>query len=112
MELDFQKQKQKIVAMSDSELVAKLRDPGASPTERMHIEGEIARRGLDRRSPAPPQQAPPQLARRSSGLFSAVVMIVIVFSIVTGVLDQLGIDLLELLREFFTGRGTTELLPG
>lgn len=112
VELDFQKHKQKIAALSDRELVGRSRDPNASATERMLIEAEISRRGLDRRSPPPASTEPPQLAKRSSGLFSAAVIIVILFSIISGVLDQLGIDLIEMLREFFADRGTTELIPG
>lgn len=114
MELDFQKEKKKYENLADSELVARLRDPNASATQRMLVEAEIARRGLDRHAPiesAPVEERPtPELVRRGSNLFSTLIIVVIVVSIIAGVLEDMGIDLIELAREWFGDRGTAESL--
>lgn len=115
MELDFQKEKQKYADLSDADLVGRLRDPDASATQRMLIEAEIARRGIDRhnfRAAAPEERPTPKIVRRGSSMFSTLVIVVIVFSVISGVLEELGVDLIELAREFFGGdQGTTEMLP-
>lgn len=112
MELDFQKEKQKYTGLSDAELVGRLRDPNASATQRMLIEAEIARRGLDRRTTiqSAPVEEPqvPELVRRGSNLFSTLVIVIIVVSIIAGVLEDMGLDLIELARDWFSDNGTTE----
>lgn len=112
MQLDFQKEKEKVQALSDAELVGRLRDPAATATDRMLIEAEIAKRGLDRRvAVAAPRQEPPKLAKTGSRVFSSVFIIIVLTSIITGVLEQFGVDLVEWLRDLFGGDGTTERLP-
>ena len=115
MELDFQKEKQKYADLADAELVGRLRDPNATATQRMLIEAEIARRGLDRRGPvqsAPVEERPtPQLVRRGSNVFSTLVIVVIVVSIIAGVLEDMGVDLIELARDFFAENGSESASP-
>ncbi len=101
MELDFQKEKQKIAALSDAELVARLRNPKVSATERMLVEAEIARRGLNRHQ-APPQHEPAIVPRRGGiNLFSILVILLIAGSVIAGILEDLGIDVVEWLRNLF-----------
>ena len=104
MELDFHKEKERIAALSDAELIARLRNPKLSATDRMLVEAEISRRGLNRRQvPARQQQQQPMPEPRRSGInfFSILIILVILGSVVAGVLEDFGIDVLEWLRELF-----------
>ena len=102
MELDFQKSKQRFAAMSDSELVSRSRDPDATATERMLIDAEIARRGLDRRYvPDVPDSMP--VKKSGSSWFSWIFFVFVLGSIAAGILDDLGVDIVEWLRDLVSG---------
>lgn len=102
MELDFQKQKQRFASMGDAELVGRSRDPGASATEKMLIDAEIARRGLDRRQTQPPPQSMPE-RKSGGGWFSILFFLFVLGSILAGILDDMGIDVLDWLRDRLPG---------
>ena len=104
MELDFNKEKQRIAGLSDAELLARIRDPAISSTDRMLVEAEISRRGVDRRRvTAPGRPVAPTRSKRGSNFFSLVIVVGIVVSILAGILEDMGIDVIEWLREFFFG---------
>lgn len=103
MELDFNKDKQRVAEMSDAELIARIRDPRINATERMLVEAEIARRGVNRhRQPNVPPEPAKRGSRFASNLISLVVIGGILLSILAGILDDMGIDIVEWLREFFS----------
>ena len=107
MELDFHKEKQRIAALPDAELIARLRNPKLTATDRMLVEAEISSRGLNRRRVPPPAEQPMPEPRRSGiNFFSILVILVIAGSVIAGILEDLGIDVLEWLREFFEDRGS------
>ncbi|MBT8130864.1 MAG: hypothetical protein KJO35_01235 [Gammaproteobacteria bacterium] len=102
MELDFNKEKQRVSKMSDTALVARLRDPSLQATDKMLIEAEISRRGLERRhvmAAAPEPVAEP--GQKKSSPFGLLIFVVVAFSILSTILDDMGIDVFEWLRNFF-----------
>lgn len=103
-ELSFQKDKQRVQEMSDLQLAERARDPNASATERMLVEAEIARRGFDPRSVTMPHADPVAQPRRRTNLASIIVIAVFLFSIIAGLIEEMGVDAIEWLRDFFSGR--------
>lgn len=102
MELNFNKEKQRVAQMSDAELIARIRDPRLSATDRMLIEAEISQRGVNRHQRV---ELPPAPVKRGSKLLSNLISLIIVggivLSIVASMLDDMGIDIIEWLLEFF-----------
>ena len=106
MELDFNKQKQRVAGMSDAELIARLRDPAINATDRMLIEAELSRRGTRRGHIAPigNSEIAPKRSKLLSNVISLLIVIGVVGSILAGILEDMGIDIIEWLREFFAGK--------
>ena len=104
MDLDLQKHKKAIAGLSDADLVARRRDPGATATQRMLIDSELSRRGID--SNQLRIAAKPEGARRSKpvSLIPIGIMIVIFASVGLGILEDLGFDVFEWLKKFFETR--------
>ncbi len=99
MELNFQKEKKRVASMPDASLIALLRDPAISGTDRMLAEAEISRRKLDRNRAVPTQPQPELIKRRGSRLLPIIIMVGIFGSILVGMLDDMGIDVVQWLRD-------------
>ncbi|MBT8132267.1 MAG: hypothetical protein KJO35_08355 [Gammaproteobacteria bacterium] len=100
MDLDFQKEKQRIADMSDAELIAQLRNPKVSATDRMLIEAEISRRGISKRNYSRPGENLIERKKRSNPI-GLLIFVVVFLSILTTILEDMGIDLVQWLRDFF-----------
>ncbi|NNF60782.1 MAG: hypothetical protein HKO55_02915 [Gammaproteobacteria bacterium] len=104
MELNFNKEKQRVAEMSDAELIARIRDPRINATDRMLVEAEIARRGVNRHQRVSvPREPEKRGSKLMSNLFSLLIVGGIVISIVASMLDDMGIDIIEWLRELLSG---------
>ncbi|MDH3647303.1 MAG: hypothetical protein OER80_11055 [Gammaproteobacteria bacterium] len=102
MELDFHKEKQRIAEMSDAELVAQTRNASISSTDRMLVEAEISRRGLDRRRIVAQGPRSDTQTKSRSNPIGLLVFVVIALSIVSAILDDMGFDVIQWLRDLFS----------